>query len=1057
MAEEFHGPRPESEDRQQTRPINPTTSEEVKGNRVIEWVKNLFTRRDKTTHREVEKPETPRFRPPERPEQDKQQPENFDKTHAREKLFLAEQGTDGLQVLPGNHWAMHYPNGAEEKKAAVERLFDGSSRPSAEIANVTPDALIYDQKDIQRHGLDPVRQRIDKTVTTFENFDFPRFTAFVSEMSGTTMTPEMAEKYYHTIAEDKAKQVMLNTYDHADKDAVIASLRQEITSVATNAASIEPMQKILSAGGINALNPQGMGMFQEQRQIEDSLQSDQKAIYEEIKSAYKDYIEHGDEQAYRTIVETIKSFHAAEQEQQTQEEKPTPPSESELSEPPEASDEYNPPKESDPTNKRYYEVTPAGKNTEPPQGYYASRKDSDFDFDTKSWSTPTRVVPWTQSISGDDRQTITGISGTTTFGIPVPEGYALDMNSFKVSGNPTITRDQHGCFYIQNTERGQFKIDFVKEEPPFQKDASFADTQTIHRGLLTHDAESFIAELKQANVPAIERAEKILEFIHQRHVYPADFAEAAQIQDELRNRSTPDNYIQTLELSRKLECLSANTLFIAMLRHAGVSSRVIGGHNVSELTDQKVVMDESTSHAWSEVWDGDKWITMDATPPKEQQVQEQGNEGQEKESPSEFGEDGLPKEAVTDEEKAEAEKNLEASHEAAEQALQQRDHMQEQMENAASFQDFEDLKNDIANDPALFEDMKEALEKIIEAKEEQKKEEVKEELNQMMEDGFLSEEDEKRIRELIDQRSGQGLDELKRQIETESKAFQEFDNLREEVTPLVDEWYDYFVERLPKEDVIELDEDSTGRKGTINKQALKRPGSQMFGQVFNPRTFRPEIRPKFLASIAVDVSLSMATPTPGGSTRLDDAKKLMVFYNELFSRISKEHGYIRFSLYSFAKDVNVIKQFDQEYNSSERYDFPDGKQSTIKKRLMESLKLDQYTNMFGAVQTAAHDLNEEIQSYPDYASSLYFVGDGGDSFVHPETVRRFLAMSEEQGGFGDHNVHAIMLGDEQQKSILANSFGVTNTTVAPDFETLIEQSMYKFDEDMEDYFAGKVN
>lgn len=42
-----------------------------------------------------------------------------------------------------------------------------------------------------------------------------------------------------------------------------------------------------------------------------------------------------------------------------------------------------------------------------------------------------------------------------------------------------------------------------------------------------------------------------------------------------------------------------------------------------------------------------------------------------------------------------------------------------------------------------------------------------------------------------------------------------------------------------------------------------------------------------------------------------------------------------------------------------------------------------------------------------------------------------------------------MLGDEPQRQQLATLFGEDHTTVATDFETLIEQSMLKFDEDME--------
>lgn len=1066
MAEEFNGPRPGAE-YQQTRPIVP---EQQKSNRVVEWLRSLLPRKNKTTHREVQEPQTPRPTPRQTeqfpmPRHGESTPK-FDNTDAREKAFLAEQETEGLKVLPGDTWAMHYPNGSDERGAAVERLFNGTSEPTAEVGNVTPDALIYDQKDIKIRGKDVVKRQINRIVTTHENYDFPRFTAFVAEMHGTSMTPEMADAYYGMIASDKSKRVMLETYEHTDKMHVLESLKDEAAKRAEHVATMQPMMKIMAAARTNAFNDQGVDAYADQRKIDESLHDREKDVYETIKDAYKKYIEHGDEQAYRTVVETIKSFHNGIEDQEA-EVIPTPPADEELSEPPPASDEYDPPKEKEQTNRRFYEVTPAGENTEAQLGYYAKRKDSDFDANTKMWSTATHMQPWTQAIQGEDRQAISGIAGKDLIEIPIPAGYALDVSSLRLPGNATISRDQNGCFYIRNSERGTFSIDFVKEEPPFQRDASFSDSQTIHKGLLTQGAEALIAELKNTNALTMDRAQSILNFIHERHIYPKDLTEAAQVQDAIKARSTADNYIQNLELSQKLECLSSNTLFVAMLRHAGVQSRIVTGHNITEPTDGKAVMDESTSHAWSEVWDGTKWVTMDATPPQEQSSDEQGEDGEKKEGQEgkdgqegtpKSDEDGLPKEAVTDAEKQEAEQNLEASKEAVDQAIQQQEQMNDKMQNAESFKDFEDLKKEIEENPDLFDDMKEALEDMIEAKEEKKKNEIKDELEKMREEGFLDEAQEERLKEMMDNAEGKALDDLKKRIENESAAYIEFDKLREEVSPLVDEWYGYFVERLPKEDVIEIDEDNIGRRGTIDKNALKRPSSQLFGKAFHPRVFKPEIRPKFLASIAVDVSLSMEEPSAGNptSTKLHDAKKLVVFYNELFSRISKEYGYIRYSMYSFAQGVNVIKRFDQEYDSSQRYDFPDSQQATIKKRLIDKMSAGPYSNMFDALRTAGNDLNEEIQDFPDYASSLYFIGDGDDNVWNPAYSRDFLQKSEEQGGFGDHNKHAIMLGDERQKQILAKTFGDENTTVAPDFDTLIEQAMYKFDDDMEDYFAGKI-
>lgn len=107
-------------------------------------------------------------------------------------------------------------------------------------------------------------------------------------------------------------------------------------------------------------------------------------------------------------------------------------------------------------------------------------------------------------------------------------------------------------------------------------------------------------------------------------------------------------------------------------------------------------------------------------------------------------------------------------------------------------------------------------------------------------------------------------------------------------------------------------------------------------------------------------------------------------------------------------------------------------------------------------EKAAADLNRETFEYPDYASAFYFVGDGGDMYRNEQRIREFLRLSEAERGFGEHMLSAIMLGGQSQRRELANIFGDDHTTVASDFATLIEQGMYKFDEDIEAYLRDKT-
>lgn len=154
--------------------------------------------------------------------------------------------------------------------------------------------------------------------------------------------------------------------------------------------------------------------------------------------------------------------------------------------------------------------------------------------------------------------------------------------------------------------------------------------------------------------------------------------------------------------------------------------------------------------------------------------------------------------------------------------------------------------------------------------------------------------------------------------------------------------------------------------------------------------------------------------------------------------------------------MTEIKGFDQDYDAPTRYAFVDGTNATVKVRLMESLAARGGTNMLDAIRSIADDLQEEKRTYPDYASALYFVGDGGDTCGNAANVRKFLQTNEVERGFGEHMRSAILLGDETQRQTLSAIFGDEHTAVAPDFNLLIEQAMEQFDVDMEDYLRTKV-
>jgi hypothetical protein len=176
-----------------------------------------------------------------------------------------------------------------------------------------------------------------------------------------------------------------------------------------------------------------------------------------------------------------------------------------------------------------------------------------------------------------------------------------------------LFRDQNGCFYLQASAPCQFSIDFLKEPQPFPETNRPEDTTPMYRGSLSSETENVIHLLQGTSR---QKAKQVQSYIHTHHHYPGggDLNAAQALQYKLRSQSTGDNYLQNVDASEYLECYSSNTLFCAMLRKAGIPARLVVGDRVQGAQNGKSVINSSTGHAWSEVWDGGQWVRFDATP-----------------------------------------------------------------------------------------------------------------------------------------------------------------------------------------------------------------------------------------------------------------------------------------------------------------------------------------------------------------------------------------------------------------------------------------------------------
>lgn len=1019
------------------------------------------------------------------------QKDNF----AREKVFLAGQASEGgLKVLPGKTWAFHYPNGAEARDAAISGLISGKVGVEEAVGDIKPDVLIYAAEDLNEQGLPTVSGRIRDVSSYVTHYDYPRFAQFVSEMQGTKASPQTAQALYDGIAQSRIRKKMMDAYGYTGRKQMEAALRLEAQNTAEQIGNLPKVEKVLGALKLNWFTEDLQLARTEQRdQAVGQLSPDERELYDKLKEPYQNYVRRGDESAYESLTNGIKEnvpriqekpkpekderLEQIKEELEEYKDQAVPPvTPGDPSIPPGDSDEYHTPEASPWESKEnaqsrpYFEITPNGTSTKPLTGFYASGRKSYYDIDTKTWSKKKQISSYSSQLSGSERQTISGTTDAGLKSIPIPNSYGLDMSSLKYNGaKPEISRDQNGCFYIKTDGNSKFSIDFLKEDPTFAGRPIADDIVPIHRGQLSPETENVMSGLVGSD---LEKAELLRQYLLSKHFYPGDgdLQMAQSLQLKLRSESTGENYIQNLDKSEYLECYSANTLYIAMLRKVGVPSRLVIGHKVEGAKDGKATINSGTGHAWTEIWDGKAWRRMDATPrarnPKQDQDKDQsspseeaqdgGIERQDQGQPQE-GQGGQSGESMPDQQMGEAsdedvsqgESELNNAQQFSDQINQQKHYLDKKVEDAQTFQDLNKLKQE-GQDSELFEDMKQDLQKKLEAKEEQMKEAVKENLDEMVQDGFLDEERRAELEKQLEEKELEELDRVREQIEQENQMFNEYQGIKDEVMPLVDQWFKYFAERLPRQQEVEVDEDSLTRQGAFNRHSVMKPRNLLFGTVKNPRMIKPSIKPKFLASVMVDVSGSMA------GEKLNMARKQLIFYNELFSRIGNEFGFIRYANNIFSDNVVDLKEYDQDYESPTRYDWGDGTRSTVKARLMQSLHTQGGTNMLPAIQKAAKDLNEETFEYPDYASALYFVGDGQDMHGNAQRIREFLKLSEADHGFGDHMLSAIMLGDESQRQELADIFGDEHTTVAPDFESLIEQSMSKFDEDITDYLRDKT-
>ncbi len=1037
----------------------------------------------------------------------------------KEMLFLAERAAQGkIKVLPGKQWSLHYALSQEQRAAKLDELRQGKITAAEAETFVKPDILIFNAEDINTQGLAAVQARILDISNSISYYDYPRYARFMAEVGGENIDLATSSELYNSIAKSRIQQRLREAKPgrkgRAQIDAAIRVDKEQIlASILKQSAPAKVMSVLKLDWLCENLN---LATALERDEVVAQLSGEQRAMVQKLQTAHHAFVERGDEIAFEELVSTLKtevpkllekkddssdSMKELEEELEKYKEQSGPPgTEKDSAIPPEDQDEYITPPSTEQAESQETKKSPPMFTIEPPlSGYYIVGRKSYYDVNKKTWSKKKQLGPYTETLSTSKTHKISGKSRVGTIALPIPNSYAVDASTLTFNGSqPEILRDQNGCFYLQCDSVTDFSLEFGKEDAEFINPPIPEDLELLYQGTLSEKTEKLLSHLPSDD---LQKAEAIRQFVLANHFYPGggDLKIAGALQAKLRSESTGDNYLQNIDASEYLECYSANTLFIALARKAGISTRLVVGHKPQGAKEGKTAIDETTGHAWSEVWDGSSWRRFDSTPkpkpedkkPKDQEEQEK--EQEEQQQPPENAEDGGVEnrqqkpdqqgdkksqqgqgqqqegqqmdsgspdqmQEASQDQMNQAQTSLEQAKAQLEQMEKQKSELEQDLGKAKSFEDLKKLEEKI-DKKELLDEMKKDLQKKLEAIEKQMKDKIKEALDKMREEGFIDEAKQKQWEKQLDEKQSRDLDRLMKTIDAESELYREYDKIREEVLPIVDQWFKYFVRRLPKKQTFEADEDSKSRQGAINKHLLKKPGNLLFGTVKNPRVQRSSVEPLFLASLVLDVSPSMLkdpnNPRSIPGSKLESGRKLMVFFNELFSKIEKEFGYIRFANYVFSRSLNPIKTFKQKYNSSQVYEHADGTKSTVKVHLMKGVVASPYTNIDEAVRGTAKDLNEEARAYPNYASAMYFVGDGQDSFGREAQIKAFLESDDREKGFGNHMRSAIMMGTESEKEVLANIFGEDNTAVALEFEPLITKWMEQFEDNIKDYLRNK--
>lgn len=246
-----------------------------------------------------------------------------------------------------------------------------------------------------------------------------------------------------------------------------------------------------------------------------------------------------------------------------------------------------------------------------PWYYYSGRK-SHYDRVSKLWSKKKILWPYNPTIdASQSKHTFSGKIGKGIFSLPLPINTHIDLNSIDPKApNIQIQQDQRGCLFVISTGLYLISFDFYTGQDYPNRSPIITDTEKIIIWSLSDKTTKLLEDLRNSSKSVKEKSDIVCNHIALGKKYSVEY------QFYIYHKSTSNDYFTNLDASPVLECYSANTLYVGLIRELGISARLCSGHRLDDKNEYggKSHISNQTGHAWSEIWDGSKWILMDATP-----------------------------------------------------------------------------------------------------------------------------------------------------------------------------------------------------------------------------------------------------------------------------------------------------------------------------------------------------------------------------------------------------------------------------------------------------------